>query len=65
MAGEPQSQEPESTINLGDYFAIFKRRRAVVFLAAGMLLCLSLAAALLARIRAVAAAVEALPVRQV
>ncbi|MGB3397431.1 MAG: Wzz/FepE/Etk N-terminal domain-containing protein [Nitrospira sp.] len=47
MAGEPQSQEPESTINLGDYFAIFKRRRAVVFLAAGMLLCLSLAAAVL------------------
>lgn len=47
MTGQPRSQEPESTINLGDYIAIFTRRKTVIFLAAGLLLCLSLAAAIL------------------
>jgi succinoglycan biosynthesis transport protein ExoP len=47
MTGQPRSQEPEATINLGDYLAIFKRRRTVIFFVAGFLLCLSLAAAVL------------------
>ena len=47
MAGQPRSQEPESTINLGDYLAVFNRRRTVVLFVAGVLLCLSLAAAVL------------------
>jgi succinoglycan biosynthesis transport protein ExoP len=47
MTGQPRSQESESTINLGDYVAIFKRRRPVTFFVTGFLLCLSLAAAVL------------------
>lgn len=47
MTGQPRSQEPESTINLGDYLAILKRRKSVIFLASGLLFCLSLAAAIL------------------
>ncbi|MGC3973872.1 MAG: Wzz/FepE/Etk N-terminal domain-containing protein [Nitrospira sp.] len=47
MTGQPRAQEPESTINLVDYVAIFKRRRTVIVIAAGILLCLSLAAAIL------------------
>ena len=47
MTGQLRSQEPESTINLGDYLAILKRRTTVIFLASGLLFCLSLAAAIL------------------
>lgn len=47
MTGQPRLQESESTINLGDYVAIFKRRRTVIFFVTGFLLCLSLAAAVL------------------
>ena len=47
MTGQPRTEDPESTINLGDYVAIFKRRRTVIFFAAGLLLCLSVTAAIL------------------
>ncbi len=47
MTGQLRSQEPESTINLGDYIAILKRRKTVIVLASGLLFCLSLAAAIL------------------
>lgn len=47
MAGISRAQEPESTINLGDYVAILKRRRTVIVLSASLLFCLSLAAAVL------------------
>ena len=47
MTGQLRSQEPESTINLGDYIAILKRRKTVIILASGLLFCLSLAAAIL------------------
>lgn len=47
MSGQPRSQTPESTINLADYLAVFRRRKAVVLVAAGVLICLSLAAAVL------------------
>jgi uncharacterized protein involved in exopolysaccharide biosynthesis len=47
MSGHPRSQTPESTINLADYLAVFRRRKAVVLFAAGVLICLSLAAAVL------------------
>ena len=47
MTGQLRSQEPESTINLGDYLAVLKRRKTVIVLASGLLFCLSLAAAIL------------------
>lgn len=47
MTGHPRAQEAESTINLGDYLAILKRRKTVIVVASGLLFCLSLAAAIL------------------
>lgn len=47
MTGQPRAQEAESTINLGDYLAILKRRKTVIVVASGLLFCLSLAAAIL------------------
>ena len=47
MTGHPRAQEAESTINLGDYLAILKRRKTVIVVVSGLLFCLSLAAAIL------------------
>jgi len=47
MLDQRRPQESESTVNLRDYLAVFQRRRAVILLAAGLLLCLSVAAAIL------------------
>lgn len=47
MAGNLPSQQPESTVNLRDYLEMFGRRRTLIFLSAGFLLCLSTFAAIL------------------
>lgn len=47
MTGQSGSREPETTINLGDYVAILKRRRTVIVFVAAILVSLSVAAAIL------------------
>jgi succinoglycan biosynthesis transport protein ExoP len=40
-------QEPESTLNLREYLVIFRRRRLSILLVGGLLLCLSMTAAIM------------------
>lgn len=47
MPSQSRSQEAESTINLSDYLSIFTRRRTIILFTAGLLLSLSVAAAIL------------------
>lgn len=47
MADQRRAQESESTVNLRDYLAVFHRRRTIIVLTGGLLLCLSVAAAIL------------------
>lgn len=47
MTDRWRPQESEPVMNLREYLTVFQRRRTLIFLAAGLLLCLAVTAAIL------------------